>query len=350
MGASWSAVDIDEPFAVFQQWAHAHSVDMLKKYRENDFDFGIDGKIVAFLIGGDVDRANDIVDRFAVDGSSMCAPRRTSAERPFSRATRRAPRSTAPAFRASADSRACTALARSINALSLLSGIVALANFEATEPSLLEEKIALIFSIFDFDRTSKITLDELTILFLSVLRAIVVFMGQGTEPADHECEQFAIRAYHFVGRDLSTPITRDEFTEYVKSQIGEDCSDLTTLAIAFERLDIPTAPPEPPAEEEAEVPLPEEEDAEDGAEGARGPDDNASPARLLEPHAEAPARPVESPVVVAAAAASEAPAPADTGDGAAAAPPSAAPVAEGPTPAPGVGGAAHEAPAPSPPD
>ena len=75
MGASWSAVDIDEPFAVFQQWAHAHSVDMLKKYRENDFDFGIDGKIVAFLIGGDVDRANDIVDRFAVDGSSMYARR-----------------------------------------------------------------------------------------------------------------------------------------------------------------------------------------------------------------------------------------------------------------------------------
>ena len=145
MGASWSAVDIDEPFAVFQQWAHAHSVDMLKKYRENDFDFGIDGKIVAFLIGGDVDRANDIVDRFAVDGSSMCAPRRTSAERPFSRATRRAPRSLLPRF-ARPLTLACTALARSINALSLLSGIVAPANFEATEPSLPEEKIALIFS------------------------------------------------------------------------------------------------------------------------------------------------------------------------------------------------------------
>ena len=83
MGASWSAVDIDEPFAVFQQWAHAHSVDMLKKYRENDFDFGIDGKIVAFLIGGDVDRANDIVDRFAVDGSSMYARRAPRAARPL---------------------------------------------------------------------------------------------------------------------------------------------------------------------------------------------------------------------------------------------------------------------------
>lgn len=331
MGASWSAVDIDEPFAVFQQWAHAHSVDMLKKYRENDFDFGIDGKIVAFLIGGDVDRANDIVDRFAVDGSSMYA--------------RRAPRVRCRFSHASP--------ARSINALSLLSGIVALANFEAVEPSLLEEKIALIFSIFDFDRTAKITLDELTILFLSVLRAIVVFMGQGTEPADHECEQFAIRAYHFVGRDLSTPITRDEFTEFVKCQIGDDCTDLTTLAIAFERLDIPTAPPEPPAEEEAEVPVPEpeEEDAEGGEDGAgfaRGPDDHASPARLLQSHAEAPASPLGSPVVAAAAAAaSEAPAPADTGDGAtaAAAPPVAAPVAEGPTPAPG----ASEALAPFPP-
>ena len=178
-------------------------------------------------------------------------------------------------------------------------------------------------------------------------------MGQGTEPADHECEQFAIRAYHFVGRDLSTPITRDEFTEFVKSQIGDDCTDLTTLAIAFERLDIPTAPPEPPAEEEAEVPVPEpeEEDAEGGEDGAgfaRGPDDHASPARLLQSHAEAPASPLGSPVVAAAAAAaSETPAPADTGDGAtaAAAPPVAAPVAEGPTPAPG----ASEALAPFPP-
>ena len=133
-------------------------------------------------------------------------------------------------------------------------------------------------------------------------------MGQGTEPADHECEQFAIRAYHFVGRDLSTPITRDEFTEFVKCQIGDDCTDLTTLAIAFERLDIPTAPPEPPAEEEAEVPVPEpeEEDAEGGEDGpffARGPDDHASPARLLQSHAEAPASPLGSPVVAAAAAA-----------------------------------------------
>ena len=72
MGAQWSSADIDEPFAHFQQWEHGHSVAMLKKYQVGDFDFGIDGKTVALLIGGDVDRANDIIDRFAVDGSSMC--------------------------------------------------------------------------------------------------------------------------------------------------------------------------------------------------------------------------------------------------------------------------------------
>ena len=50
MGAQWSSADIDEPFAHFQQWEHGHSVAMLKKYQVGDFDFGIDGKTVAFTV------------------------------------------------------------------------------------------------------------------------------------------------------------------------------------------------------------------------------------------------------------------------------------------------------------
>ena len=46
---------------------------MLHTYKTNDYEFGIDTKIVAILIGGDQDWANEIVEKFAADGSSMCA-------------------------------------------------------------------------------------------------------------------------------------------------------------------------------------------------------------------------------------------------------------------------------------
>ena len=85
-------------------------------------------------------------------------------------------------------------------------------------------------------------MDELTILFLSSLRALVVITGQGTEPSDDECEQISIKAFNFVGRQLSSPITRDEFVRYVTFTVGSDCEDLETALIGFGLLDIPSMP------------------------------------------------------------------------------------------------------------
>jgi len=200
MGSAFSTPPLPEPFSMFQFWAHARTGEMLHTYKTNDYEFGIDTKIVAILIGGDQDWANEIVEKFAVDGSSI------------------------------------------INALSFISGIIAIANHGTSKPSLLEEKISLVFDAFDFDGTGNMTMDELTILFLSSLRALVVITGQGTEPSDDECEQISIKAFNFVGRQLSSPITRDEFVRYVTFTVGSDCEDLETALIGFGILDIPSMP------------------------------------------------------------------------------------------------------------
>ena len=162
----------------------------------------------------------------------------------------------------------CAIATHRINALSFISGIIAIANHGASKPSLLEEKISLVFGewtrrchavicigisltltrlvsttdAFDFDGTGNMTMDELTILFLSSLRALVVITGQGTEPSDDECEQISIKAFNFVGRQLSSPITRDEFVRYVTFTVGSDCEDLETALIGFGLLDIPSMP------------------------------------------------------------------------------------------------------------
>ena len=109
---------------------------VLLQYRSRDFDFGIDTQVVTSLIGGDTKLAGRVTKAFS-------------------------PHSTV------------------INALSFISALVLLSrDNESASP--LRAKCDLIFDVFDFHESGDMSLDEVTILLLSVGRAINVICETGT--------------------------------------------------------------------------------------------------------------------------------------------------------------------------
>jgi Ca2+-binding EF-hand superfamily protein len=64
----------------------------------------------------------------------------------------------------------------------------------------LGEKVEVLFSLFDFSETGKVTYDEMVILASSVLSGAVKISGQGNLPEDAAMEKLIDRAYLEVSR------------------------------------------------------------------------------------------------------------------------------------------------------
>eukprot|EP00753_Platysulcus_tardus_P018264 PLAT6805.1.p2 GENE.PLAT6805.1~~PLAT6805.1.p2 ORF type:complete len:394 (-),score=210.90 PLAT6805.1:726-1907(-) len=81
-----------------------------------------------------------------------------------------------------------------IDALGFLAGMVVLSS------GAVADKAQIIFSLYDIDRAGRLSEDELNILLLSSLRALVMMTSQGRLPAETELEPFAHAAMLFAAQ------------------------------------------------------------------------------------------------------------------------------------------------------
>ena len=95
---------------------------------------------------------------------------------------------------------------------------------------MLEDRFSVIFDTFDFDGSGKISMDELTILFLSVARVVNVILNITEDPTDAKMEQFTITSYKLLEKKLGSSISKDEFMVWAKSNFG-DITDLNDVAM-----------------------------------------------------------------------------------------------------------------------
>ena len=163
---------------------------MLLQYRSRDFDFGIDAQVVTSLVGGDTSLARSIMKAFS-------------------------PTSTV------------------VNALSFLSAVVMLSkDLESASP--MKTKCDLLFDIFDFHESGDMTLDEVTILLLSVGKAINVVCGTGPDPSDETMEQFTLVMFQSAEKPINGFLTRTEFTTWIMDWVGtEETVDFASVLSRF---------------------------------------------------------------------------------------------------------------------
>jgi hypothetical protein len=143
MGQTESVVD---PFPTFLKSPHSSSISLLNLYRTRDYDFGIDSTILTSLLQGNGALADQVSKKFG--GSAGV-----------------------------------------VNALSFISAVIILGN-AYDEPDPIRAKTELIFDLFDFHESGDMSLDEVTILLLSTIRAVNLVTGADDEPKDETMEQY----------------------------------------------------------------------------------------------------------------------------------------------------------------
>jgi len=98
-------------------------------------------------------------------------------------------------------------------------------NVNALGPNPVRTKASLIFSLFDFHSSGSITMDECTILFLSVLRAVHVIIGrEGDEVDDELMEQFTLAVYTASGKSPTDPnqtVGKKDFCSWATSWLED---------------------------------------------------------------------------------------------------------------------------------
>ncbi|GMH61632.1 hypothetical protein TrRE_jg12542 [Triparma retinervis] len=185
-----SSSPVEATFEDFKSWNLSAAKDMLLQYKSRDFDFGIDAQVVTSLIGGDTSLARSIMQAFG-------------------------PSSTV------------------INALSFMSAVVLLSkDLESASP--MKSKCDLIFDIFDFHESGDMSLDEVTILLLSVLKGVNVVCGTADEPSDETMEQFTLVMFQSVEKPITGFLSRSDFTDWIMDWVGaEENADFATLLSRF---------------------------------------------------------------------------------------------------------------------
>lgn len=102
-----------------------------------------------------------------------------------------------------------------VDVLEVLCGLIV-----SSETSSIPWKISKIFDLFDFDKTSQITYDELFICMFSCLRSMVRVVGKGIEPEDSDVEKLSDEIFLKADREPTLPITKEEFIDWVNAEVN----------------------------------------------------------------------------------------------------------------------------------
>lgn len=224
MGVGGSAPSIHGSLRALQ-FDMVRVAEVVYIFKANQFSFVGDIDVVAALLEGDTRLATTVIDHFASKGRST------------------------------------------VNILSFLAGLVLVARDEASSSPRggkasrsaalvarrIKAKAHLLYDTFDLEHTSAMSTADLTVLFLSSLRALVVMLGKGRHPADEECERLALLAYAKLGKSADSVLTRRDFyryiSEHVLAPVNDCCKALTSLEHvmhAFGILSQADLPPPPP--------------------------------------------------------------------------------------------------------
>jgi hypothetical protein len=169
MGIS-SSVELADHFKGIKEWTWGRVSSILRTYTNDEYDFGLDATAVMNLTSIPISDAKAIVNSLSQNDSGV------------------------------------------INALSLLVVIICLAESkQRMEP----DRIDAIFGLLDFDGTSKISKDELTILMLCIGSAFSsILERQDERPSDAIMSDITTTIYKRQEKKMNSSISKKEFTTF----------------------------------------------------------------------------------------------------------------------------------------
>ena len=166
------------PFPHFVASPYSSSLALYTLYRSRDYDFGVDSTILTSLLSGNTQLSEAVAAKFG--GASGI-----------------------------------------VNAMSFISAVIILSD-ATSEPDPIHAKVSLIFDLFDFHESKDMALDEVTILLLSVIRAVIVITGTGADPRDETMEQFSFAMFQEADKTQQQFITKKEFTTWIVAWLQGD--------------------------------------------------------------------------------------------------------------------------------
>jgi len=171
MGVS-SSIEVDDHFKQMKSWPWARVSSTLRSYTNNEYDFGLDATAVMNLTSVTITDAKALVGSLSRNDSGI------------------------------------------INALSLLVCCISMAE---SKQRLEVDRCEETFGLVDFDGTSVVTKDELTILLLCVSSAFASILGRQDErPMDAAVSDIATSIFKDLGKKQNGTITKREFVSYAQ--------------------------------------------------------------------------------------------------------------------------------------
>ena len=104
-----------------------------------------------------------------------------------------------------------------VNAISLLSIVIMMSE---SISRLERERVDAIFELVDFNQAGKISLDELTILFISVANGITAILEMKDAPSEEIITTLTLNMYEQLKKAHNSTISKQEFTSWVLSTLS----------------------------------------------------------------------------------------------------------------------------------
>lgn len=190
MGVSNSTY-LQEPFKELSSWPGDRAAVIAKAYSDGAYDFGVDAAVVRTITGMSMDEASAVVAAHSKNDAGI------------------------------------------VNALSLLITFICLPDPNQRNESL---RLRQVFDLFDFNKASQMSIDELTILLICVTSAFSFVLGRKERvPADSLMINNAHAIYAFLGKKNNAPITRDELQSWASGYLWKQPGGININSV-FETL------------------------------------------------------------------------------------------------------------------
>jgi len=189
------SVEVDDHFKQLKEWPWSRVSSVLRSYTNNEYDFGLDATAVMNLTSVTITDAKKLVDSLSRNDSGI------------------------------------------INALSLLVVCICLSDSkQRLETDRLEET----FSLVDFDGTSQISKDELTILLLCISSAFAsILKRQSERPMDAAVGDMVTAIYKDLGKKSNNSVSKREFAMWCQSTFKDYGGTVDTLFEFFVKSEEP---------------------------------------------------------------------------------------------------------------
>lgn len=189
MGVS-SSVELGEGFSQIPSWPWQRTTTVIKSYTDGEYDFGIDFALIMTLTGMSTDDAKAMIRSHAKNDTGI------------------------------------------INALTFLVTLICLSDSDRRNET---GRMTHVFDLFDFNRLSSISVDELAILLLCVVSSFAFILGRvGDLPSDAAMIEFAHAIYAELDKRKTAPITKDELVIFVSDRLFK--TGALSIDALFERL------------------------------------------------------------------------------------------------------------------